>query len=101
MLDTEGNIWYWGKKSSVGIKDIEKEYQKYPKILLSANSDNDGGPFTHISSRHINNLATNLDGGVISFGEEENKSGLKIEDSFENEKDYNEARSGCRWRTID
>lgn len=101
MLDIDGNIWYWGKKSSVGIRDIEKEHQKYPKILLSATGSNDGGPFTHISSRHINNLATTLDGGIIAFGEEENKSGLKVEDSFENDKDYIEAKSGCRWRSID
>ena len=100
MLDTEGNIWFWGKKSSVGIRDIEKEHQKYPKILLSASSGNEGGPFTHISSRHINNLATTLDGEVISFGEEESKSGLNVDNSFEKDKEYSEARSGCMWRNL-
>ena len=42
MLDTEGNIWYWGNKNSVGIKDLEHPHQKHPEILFNSQ---DLGPF--------------------------------------------------------
>lgn len=45
MLDHDGNIWYWGNKSAVGIKDIEHEHQKKPKILLNNYEE---GPFMYV-----------------------------------------------------
>lgn len=75
MLDSDGNIWYWGNKAAAGIKYIENEHQKQPRILLSANEE---GPFIYISTKHKNNLAITSSGKIITFGAEENKSGLKI-----------------------
>ena len=35
------------------------------------------------------------------FGEEENKSGLNIDESFVSDSDYNISRSGCKWKVIE
>ena len=97
MLDNDGNIWYWGNKAAVGIKDIEHEHQKQPKILLSAYEE---GPFIYISTKHKNNLAITSSGKIITFGAEENKSGLKIDVDAKESSFMQVASSGCKWKSV-
>jgi len=65
MLDSIGNIWFWGNKLSVGIKDEDHEDQKHPKILMSYYEE---GPFMYISTNHTKNIAVTNTGYMISFG---------------------------------
>jgi alpha-tubulin suppressor-like RCC1 family protein len=97
MLDYNGNIWFWGNKSAVGIEDAEHENQKIPKILLSGVEE---GPFTHISTNHSKNLAVTQSGYIIAFGSIDGKDNLKIASGNKEDKNLIKSRSGCKWKPI-
>ena len=97
FLDYLGNVWFWGKKSGVGIEDINNEYQTIPKLLLSPR---DWGRILHVSSYHNKNLAVTDEGSVIYFGEkEENLIDKESEDNEDNR--FNYAKSGWAWRKVE
>ena len=96
MLDSNGNIWFWGNKLSAGIKDEDSEDQKIPKILLSYFEE---GPFIYISTNHTKNLAITANGYLISFGNQDPNEGLKRDSDVVEEK-FNTSHSGCRWKLI-
>lgn len=97
FLDYFGNIWFWGKKSGVGIEDINNEYQKVPKVLLTPR---EWGKVLHISSYHNKNLAVTDEGNIIYFGEKE-ENYLDSEHEANDENKYSIAKSGWMWRKID
>ena len=70
-LDNDGNIWYWGCKSSVGIDDVKHEHQKTPALLIKSSNKI---RFVNISVRHNLNHAITVKGQIIEFGQERVKS---------------------------
>jgi len=97
FLDYFGNVWFWGKKSGVGIEDINNEYQKIPKLLLTPR---EWGKILHVSSYHNKNLAVTDEGAIIYFGEKE-ESYLDSEFDANEENKYNISKSGWMWRKIE
>lgn len=93
LLDTRGNIWYWGNKLAVGIKDDKNSDQKFPKILLSETE----GPFTYISTNHYSNLAVTSTGSMISFG---GNNPSEVFKEHEDDDKLQIANSGCHCRRI-
>ena len=80
-LDNDGNIWYWGSKSSVGIDDVKHEHQKTPALLIKSSSKT---RFVNISVRQNLNHAITVKGQIIEFGEDRGKSNENMfEDSLD------------------
>lgn len=65
-LDTTGNIWYFGSKSSVGIEDLDEDKQFQPSKLDLPETINE--PIKFISAGEEHNLAITQSGIVYGFG---------------------------------
>ncbi len=65
-LDTDGQIWFFGHKLSVGIEDYSDEKQSIPVRLEIPPHINE--PIKFISTGDDHNLAITLSGEVFGFG---------------------------------
>lgn len=65
-LDTEGKLWYFGCKSSVGIEDMENEKQLSPASMEIPKKIME--PFKFVSAGEEHNLAVTSSGKIYGFG---------------------------------
>lgn len=66
-LDTDGHIWFFGYKPSVGIEDFQEEKQFVPARLETPQKMLQE-PFKFIASGEEHNLAITHSGQVLGFG---------------------------------
>jgi alpha-tubulin suppressor-like RCC1 family protein len=87
-VDTEGELWYFGEKQSVGIHDKRNKYQFSPIRLVASNHDKysrDEKRFRFVAAGVNNNMViTMMNGEIYNFGQDvsrpQNFNELNIEE---------------------
>ena len=70
-IDTEGRLWYFGERNSVGIRAKARKMQFYPTLLVPENRDETAGfdsGLIYIDAKDEENIAIDSEHQVYVFG---------------------------------